>query len=454
MPLPHKSLIPVFCALLAWMCTGMGSAAAGGRDLPPHFSVEVFPAFHNATRQQEAVVYHFDGEQVSARWQRTDIAKSPTGPWEIKWVTTTQMAGTFRNGELKGEQTSEMALIEPPGGYGKDYPGGPVARMFYRGVIEGRLQPDGRIKARVTTTPTGQKVLTLQPGTNGKAAVYQWIDQPPAAQTPGVMDYWIPLPTDNWFSSRYILASGAETFRLRSALERLDRYMTEAGENLLSGRYEQARRQIDTIRAEIDDLHRSLPSGDAGSRITFRGLPTDDAVIRRLRLQFMMAKWKEAYTIVNAALDQVQRELADLRNILSANVFKSIIKNYISWSNSIPTDIESGIAGYSTATGLLDLPRGFLGWYEESQKDAGILNDQFRKKRALEELERFYEGKREYIIQQRREAADLLKAVDRSPLMALDRTLQTEFAGLGWAPWRESPRRSAALAQLQGHPNG
>ena len=129
------------------------------------------------------------------------------------------------------------------------------------------------------------------------------------------------------------------------------------------------------------------------------------------------------------------------------------VPHLISWSGSIPTDVTSGIAGYSPVTGIADLPRGFLGWYQESQKDAGILNDQFRKKRALEELERFYTKKRQYIVEQRREVADLMKAVDRSPLMEMDRSLRTYFAGLGWASWMAAPLREQALAQLQGHRN-
>lgn len=452
MILRHKAIIYPILAMLLCSCTG--TAGAGSRTLPQRFSVEIFPAVHSAVLEQEAVVYHFDGERVSARWTRTAKAKSPNDSHEIQWITTTQMNGTFRNGMLEGEQTSEVAMIEPPGKYGRNHPGGPVARIFYRSVIEGRLQSDGRIKAKVTTTPAGNKVLTLQPGTNGAADTYRWMDQPAAAQAPAVMDYWIPLPSEGWFTSRYILASGAESFRLRNALERLDRYMNEAGANLLAGRYTRAQGQIATIRAEIDDLPPHMGTGANTTRIKFRGLPTDDAVIRQTNLQFMMNRWKEAYTIVNDALGQVQAQLADLRNVLSANVFKSIIKNYISWSGSIPTDVTSGIAGYSPITGIADLPRGFLGWYQDSQKDAGILNDQFRKKRALEELERFYVKKREYIIDQRREVANLLKAVERSPLSDMDRTLKSYFSGLGWAPWQAGYQREQALARLQNRPSG
>lgn len=434
---------------MVWGAAGFGSPAYAKRGLPRQFDVEVFPAVHTSQVEQEPVIYRFDGEQVRARWKRTVIVPSVSGAGNLKQVMTTEMTGTFRNGVLKAEQVSEMAHIEPPGGYGKDFPGGPVVRIFYNGVVQGRLQPDGRIKARVTTTPTGQRALTYSKGSDGTTPVYQWIDQPPPKRAPGVMDFWIPLPAEGWFDSRYILASGAESFRLRSALERLDRYMVEAGGNLLNGQYDLARRQLDTVRVEIEDLHQAVGKGGGATKITFRGLPSDDAMLRRMWLQYMMAKWKEEYGIVNEALARAQTELANLSNVLAANVFKSIIKNYISWSNSIPTDVVSGLAGYSTLTGVADLPRGFLGWVEEGSKDAGILNDQFRKKRALEELARHCEAKREKIIAERRKVADQLKAIDHSPLSGLDRSLQTCFGGLRWAPWQADPRRAEALALAQ-----
>lgn len=440
--------------LLVLSVIGYGSAPAVGSGLPQRFDVEVFPAIHNRQLEQEPVVYRFDGNRVRAAWKRTAIAKSPTRPGNVQWVTTTRMEGTFRNGELKGEQQSETALVEEPGNYGEEFPGGPVVRIFYKGVIEGQVQPDGRIKARVTTTVSGQKVLSYQPGSGGKAPIYKWIDQPPSKQPPGVLDYWIPLPAEGWFNSRYILASGTETFRLRNALERLDRYMVEAGHNLANGKFDLARRQLDTVRAEIEDLHRTVEEGKGATGIAFRGLPSDDAMLRRAWLQFMMDKWKQEYLIVNDALAQAQTELADLSNVLSANVFKSILKNYISWSNSIPTDVVSGLAGYATVTGVADLPRGFVGWVEEGGRDAAILNDQFRKKRALEELARHCEAKREAIVAERRKVADQLKEIDRSPLIGLDRALQSYFKGLRWAPWQADLRRAEALALAQGAPNG
>ncbi|NLC71423.1 MAG: hypothetical protein GX751_08715 [Desulfuromonadaceae bacterium] len=424
------------------------------RSLPERFSVEVFPAVRNQYQEQDAVVYHFDGERVSGSWQRTDFIPKPDSKGTVKWVTTTRMEGTFRGGVLQGEQQSESVYLRDPGDYGPDFPGGAVMRHFYRGEIEGRLQPDGRIKGRVTTTLTRQLGLNYGAATEGEGTRYWWAEQPLNKHiAPATLDYWVPLPSDAWFNSRYILASGAETFRLRQALERLDRYLTEAGDNLLAGRYPLAQRQSETIRAEIDNLRQYVGSGDRASRISFRGLPTDDAMIRRIRLQFMMEKWKEAYTIVNEALGQVQKELANLRGILSANVFKSIIKNYISWSGSIPTDIESGIAGYSPITSIAELPRGFLGWYEAGQKDAGILQDQFRKKRALEELEVFYEKKRHYIVDQRKEVAVLLKALDQSPLAGLDGSLHGFFSSLDWAPWLPGAQRSEAMRQLRGSQN-
>jgi len=444
----RNRIVKILWILLTWIVAIAAGTPASALNLPRRFSVEVVPAVQQANHQQDAVVYHFDGERVSARWEtHTQGAAESGGVTRLEM--TTQMEGTFRNGVLKGEQTSVMQAI-PPANYSKHHPGGPVTQMFYRGVIEGTLQPDGRIEARVTTTLTGYKALVTDPGWNDAPPTHRWVDQQVPNQPPGIIDYWVNLPTDLWFDARFIQASGDQSFRLRSALERLDRYMNEASQNLLAGKHALARSQIGTIRAEVADLQKSIRSGGHDTRITFKGLPSDDAVLQRLEMHFMMDKWKEKYTIVNESLAVVQTQLADLRHLLSTNVFKSIIKNYISWSNSIPTDVVSGIAGYSTITGIADLPRGFLGWYEAGQKDAGILNDQFRNKRTLEDAERFYEQERRKIIDARQQVADQLKAIDKSGLMDLDRSLQQFFAGLRWAGWQAEPRRRIAEERLKG----
>jgi hypothetical protein len=447
----RNRIVKILWMLLTWTVAIAAGTQASALNLPRRFSVEVVPAIRQANHQQDAVIYHFDGDRVSARWETHTQAAAKSGD-VTRLEMTTQMEGTFRNGVLKGEQTSVMQAI-PPANYSKHHPGGPVTQMFYRGVIEGTLQPDGRIKARVTTTLTGYKALLTEPGWDDAPPTHRWVDQQLPDQPPGIVDYWIDLPTDVWFNTRFVQASGDQSFRLRSALERLDRYMNEASQNLLAGKHALAGSQIGTIRAEVADLQKSIRSGGQDTRIAFKGLPTDDAVLQHLEMQFMMDKWKEKYTIVNESLSVVQTQLADLRNLLSTNVFKSIIKNYISWSNSIPTDVVSGIAGYSTITGIADLPRGFLGWYEAGQKDAGILNDQFRNKRALEEAERFYEQERQNIIDARRKVADQLKAIDTGRLMDLDRSLQQFFTSQRWAGWQAEPRRSEALARLNGSPN-
>jgi len=435
----------VFYLFAGLLLPSLCRAEAVRLNLPQHFSVEVFPALHTDILDQQPVVYHFDGERVYAQWERI----YHPGEYDNRDVTTTRMEGTFHHGVLKGEQVSELTGYAAPSTYRYGHPGGPSTKLQYHGTIEGTLQADGRIKARVTTTLTGYQAYTLVRGTGEGPPVFHWEDRPVANQSPAVLDYWIALPSDNWFNGRYVHAGGAETFGVRTALERLERYMTEAGNHLMTGQYAMAQRQTETLRAEIADLGETLAGNDNDTRVSFHGLPTDDVMLKRIRLQFMMAKWKEAYTIVNEALARVQQESADLSNVLSANIFKAIIKNYLNWSNSIPTDVVSGIAGYSATTAVTDLPRGFLSWYEDGRKDAGILNDQFRRKQALAELDGYYQDKRTYIVDQRREVATLLKTIDQDPVVDLDRSLQGFFASLGWAPWQADPQRQTALALLR-----
>lgn len=447
MPWSCMRMLTSLVVLLIFNTAALAVAQANRPDLPRRFSVEVSPALQMENVQQDAVVYRFDGERVTGAWTSVTQGAAQPGKGKTRIEMRYQLTGTFRNGVLKAEQRSVMHAI-PPAGYSKHHPGGPVVIGEYLGVIEGRLQSDGRIKAQLSTTLVRYRTLLEETGSGG-APTHRWVEQPVPKQTPKASEFWIALPAAGWFNTRYIQASGAEHFQLRGALERLDRYMNEASQNLLDGQFALARKQIGTIRAEVGDLGKMIRKERLDTTIVFQGLPTDDAMLQRYEMQFMMDKWKELYIICNDALAEVQTQLADLRNILSVNVFKSILKNYINWSNSIPTDVVSGLAGYSTITGIADLPRGFLGWYEEGQKDAGILRDQFRTKRALETLEGFYEQQRREIIDERRKVAERLKALDKSPLMGMDRDLQKFFAKLRWADWQADPKRGEAPARLE-----
>jgi len=139
MPLPLNPALSIVFILLVLSVTGYGGAPAAGSGLPQRFDVEVFPAIHTAKGEQEPVVYHFDGEQVRAHWKRKVVFASTPGKGNVQLIMTTEMTGTFRNGVLEGEQVSEETRIDPPGSYGDDFPGGPIARVIYKGVIEGRL---------------------------------------------------------------------------------------------------------------------------------------------------------------------------------------------------------------------------------------------------------------------------------------------------------------------------
>jgi hypothetical protein len=49
------------------------------------------------------------------------------------------------------------------------------------------------------------------------------------------------------------------------------------------------------VRAEVEDLYQSVNKGRDATKLAFRGLPSDDAMLRRRWLQFMMGKWKGEY---------------------------------------------------------------------------------------------------------------------------------------------------------------
>jgi hypothetical protein len=120
----------------------------------------------------------------------------------------------------------------------------------------------------------------------------------------------------------------------------------------------------------------------------------------------------------------------------SANVLRSVFKNYINWGTSIPTGAEDLLSIYdpNNIFGPVDLPRKFLGFYEEANNDASILQNQVRTIKLLSELRKFYEEKMTNSTTERRELFKIIN--DLKPLEEKDSALRTYFSSLGWAKFR------------------
>ena len=406
------------------------------------YDVTVYPEVATPGLQQDAIIYHFEQGRVTSRWSRRMTYSNGS-----RSFLTADLTGTFTNGTLKCEQTSEMNMYMPRGTEPPGMPDGLHMIIKQTSYITGTLNNQGKILGRVKIVT--KEILSLAPNPKDKGQTMIWTPLPDLSGSPDeFMDLAINLPYTLWYASDNIIACGAESLAVRRILERIDEHWNALSDTIGKMQYPLAASQIRTLKSDILDLEKEIHGSGLDCEIVFSGLPTDDMMIRLIRLRFMMEEWKDAYHIVNEALGSVQTQLAETRRVLTVNVFKSIIKNYINWSNSVPTDVVAGLSQYSFITGVADFPRSGLGMYEESQKDTAILSDQFKTKVTLEALEPFYDKKRDYVLEQADRTTTLIRQTKPSSLEPLDRSLILFFSNLKRASWQESPVKKKAMEQL------
>jgi hypothetical protein len=242
-----------------------------------------------------------------------------------------------------------------------------------------------------------------------------------------------------WYSSANIVAKGVEDFTVRNELNEVQKFYNKTQQYLLNKDYTSAGREIQNLKNYIGEVKRAI--NDAKQKnsnyecdVTFVGLPTHMTMEYRYKLNLLFDKWKERFYISQANMAKVNNMLLDTQMTFSANVLRSIFKNYLSWTGNMPPAMEDvpGLLA-SDAIGRLDMPRQLMGWYTDALKDASILKNQVETIKKLTELRTFYLDNISSYVKERAEIKLLIDEYDTDKQIA--RELKQYFEGLDWAMW-------------------
>lgn len=225
----------------------------------------------------------------------------------------------------------------------------------------------------------------------------------------------IELEDGEWFSTNNVKAVGKEDFSIRNNLDRIQEFYNLIEKALLAKNWSSAQMQWGNLKNSIGELKSNIDKAKDKDPlfkcdISLIGLPSDLTMKHIADLKIMSEKWKESYLICSGNAQEINKMLLDKKMNFSANILRSVFKNYISWGTSIPTSAPDLLTQYdpSGAFTALDLPRKVMGWYEDAQKDASILKDQAGSIKQMNALLSFYEKRRDNYIEERKAIIGIL----------------------------------------------
>ena len=337
------------------------------------------------------------------------------GQFRGKWNLTSEMA-KFTSGEkvkiemiTTNKNAQREAYIQIPQG---DY-----SKVF--------LKVQSQTKWHyVRNTPAGQ---SEQDETNdGLATFYLVIQQ----------------ESGSWYSSTNVIAKGIEDFSIRNRLDDIQKFYKLIEDYLKKKDFKNADMQISNLKNSIADIKKLIAEKKQKDakfecEITFIGLPTDLSMDHLNKINNMSTKWKENFIISQDNAQKINEMLLNTQMTFSANILRSVFKNYISWGTSIPTGAEDILTIYdpNNIFGPLDIPRKVMDWYTTAESDASILKNQANNIKNLTELREFYLDRTKRFVDERKKLVDLSNEL--KPVSDKNQALKQYFSGLGWAKWRD-----------------
>jgi len=232
-----------------------------------------------------------------------------------------------------------------------------------------------------------------------------------------------------WFSSRNIVATGTEDNHVRGRLDYIQRFFNEIEAAAKKRDLAAARRILARLQTEVKSLEDAIreqkAKGKGVCKVTIMGSPLGQVLADLERLELMAKKWKELAAIAGSNALTIDGMLRRTQMTFSANVLRSVFKNYINWGTSIPTGAEDLLTVYDPHSRLapFDLPRKVMGWWETANKDASILKNQAVTIKTLTELRTFYLTKAKDSIAERRAFQTVLTGLRPA------RTVHDQWAG-------------------------
>jgi len=244
-----------------------------------------------------------------------------------------------------------------------------------------------------------------------------------------------------WYSSANIIAKGKENFTVRNELNEVQKFYDNIGRYLQQKDYSAASREINNLKNYVAEVKRAIDEAkqkDPGyeCEVTFVGLPTDRAMEDYFKLEKLFGMWKERYVISQNNVASINEMLINTQMTFSANILKSIFKNYLNWTGNVPPQMKDvpGLLA-NDAVARLDIPRQLMGWYLDAQKDASILKKQSETIKKLTQLRTFYLDNISSYVKERKKMKELMDQYGREK--EISNELKQYFQDVGWAGWRE-----------------
>jgi hypothetical protein len=277
----------------------------------------------------------------------------------------------------------------------------------------------------VRNTPAGQKE---EDETNDGVATFNFV---------------ISQEEGSWYSSTNIIAKGKEDFSISNRLDDIQKFYGLIDKYLQKKDFKNADMQISNLKNSIGDLKKLIEEKKQkdtqfNCEVTFLGLPTDIGIDHLNKINIMSQKWKENFTISQANAQKINEMLLDKQMVFSANILRSVFKNYINWGTSIPTGAEDILTIYdpNNIFGPVDIPRKILDWYTTAESDASILKDQANSIKNMSELREFYLDRSKRFVEESKKLNEL--KTELKPVSEKSNSLKQYFSTLGWAKWREN----------------
>jgi hypothetical protein len=213
-----------------------------------------------------------------------------------------------------------------------------------------------------------------------------------------------------WFSSNNISAKGMEDFSVRNNLHDIQRFYDLAEKCLLDKNISCADMHLKNIETVISDLNTSIDRAKKNDpayecEITFIGVPSDIPMEHLNKIYSASQQWRDMWSISHDNAQQINEMLLNTQMTFSANILRSVFKNYIDWGSGLPTGFMDIVTKHDPK-GLfagLSLPTKLLDFYSTSLNDAGILKDQANTIKILTELQSFYENRRDASLNELKE---------------------------------------------------
>jgi hypothetical protein len=337
------------------------------------------------------------------------------GQFRGKWTLTSEIA-KFSSGEkVKIEEITTNKNVQREAYV--QIPQGDYSKVFFKVQSQTKWH-------YVRNTPAGQKE---EDETNDGTATFNFV---------------ITQESGSWYSSINIVAKGTEDFSIRNRLDDIQKFYKLIENYLQKKDFKNADMQISNLKNSIADLKKLIAEkkqkdAQFDCNLSFIGLPTDISMEHLNKINAMSLKWKENFSISQANAQKINEMLLDKQMVFSANILRSVFKNYINWGTSIPTGAEDILTIYdpNNIFGPIDIPRKIMDWYTTAESDASILKDQANSIKNMSELREFYLDRSRRFVEESKKLNEL--KTELKPVNDKNTLLKQYFSTLGWATWRE-----------------